>query len=214
MSPEKAKISDIWTSGAWLEAITALMKGTDGEGGPPILALITNYVESLWVLLASAMGSYDALCCQNAGGGRVSEAPKEAGEPPENFGDTTVLVEEVRRRLVSLRGRFSYENGRRIWILKNNIFFDGVCDGGTWRMALWGYTVGGRVGVVHEVLCNQQIAEYAALEYTMNFISSLGSDRVGLVGDNFSVLQSFAAGKASVGLRVQNRILQRLVYGC
>ena len=42
------------------------------------------------------------------------------GEPPENFGDTTVPVEEVRRRLASLRSRFSYENGRRIWIPKNN----------------------------------------------------------------------------------------------
>ena len=81
-------------------------------------------------------------------------------------------------------------------------------------MALWGYTVGGRVGIVHEVLCNQQIAEYAALEYAVNFVSALGWDRVGLVGDNFSVLLSFAAGKASVGLKVQNRILRRLVYGC
>ena len=64
------------------------------------------------------------------------------------------------------------------------------------------------------VLCNQRIAEYTALEYTVNFVSALGWDRVGLVGDIFSVLQSFAAGKASVGLRVQNRILLRLVYGC
>ena len=37
---------------------------------------------------------------------------------------------------------------------------------------------------------------------------------MGLVGDNLSVLQSFAAGKASVGLRVQKRILRCLVYGC
>ena len=74
------------------------------------------------------------------------------------------------------------------------IFFDGACDGGTWRMALWGYTVGGRAGVVHEVLCNQQIAEFAALEYAVNFVSASGWDRVGLVGDIFSVLQSFAAG--------------------
>ena len=94
------------------------------------------------------------------------------------------------------------------------IFFDGACDGRTWRMALWGYTMGGRSGIVHEVLCNQQIAEFAALEYAVHFVSALGWDRVGLVGDNFSVLQSFAAGKASVGLRVQNRILRRLVYAC
>ena len=66
-------------------------------------------------------------------------------------------------------------------------------------MALWGYTVGGQAGVVHEMLCNQQIAEFAALEYAVHFVSALGWDRVGLVGDNFSVLQSFAAGKASVG---------------
>ena len=45
------------------------MEGTDGEGGPPIPALITNYVESLWVLLVSAMGSYDASYRQNTGGG-------------------------------------------------------------------------------------------------------------------------------------------------
>ena len=59
MLPEKAKIGDVWTSGAWLEAITAPMDGAVGEGGPPIPVLITNYVESLWVLLVSAMGSYD-----------------------------------------------------------------------------------------------------------------------------------------------------------
>ena len=80
-------------------------------------------------------------------------------------------------------------------------------------MALWGYTVGGRVRVVHEVLCNQQIANNAASEYAVNFVSALGWDRVGLVGDNVSVFQSFAA-RASVGLRVQNHILRRLVYGC
>ena len=81
-------------------------------------------------------------------------------------------------------------------------------------MALWGYTMGGRAGIVHEVLCNQQIAEFAALEYAVHFVSALGWDRVGLVGDNFSVPQSFAAGIASVGLRVQNKILRRLVYAC
>ena len=81
-------------------------------------------------------------------------------------------------------------------------------------MALWGYTVGGRAWVVHEVLCNQQIAEFAALEYAVNFVSALGWDRVGLVGDDFLVLQNFATGKASVGLKVQNRILRRLVYAC
>ena len=120
MSPEKAKISDVWTSAAWLEAITAPMDGSDGGGGPPIPALIANYVESLWVLLVSAMGSYNESYRQHAGKGRGSEAPKEAGEPPENFGDTTVPVDEVRRRLASLRRRFSYENGRRIWISKND----------------------------------------------------------------------------------------------
>ena len=81
-------------------------------------------------------------------------------------------------------------------------------------MALWGCTVGGRAGVVHEMLCHQQIAEFAALEYAVLFVSALGWDRVGLVGDNFSVLQSFAAGKASVGLKVQNPILRRLIYAC
>ena len=74
--------------------------------------------------------------------------------------------------------------------------------------------MGGTSGIVHEVLCHQQIAEFAALEYAVHFVSALGWDRVGLVGDNLSVLQSFAAGKASVGLRVQNRILRRLVYAC
>ena len=56
-------------------------------------------------------------------------------------------------------------------------------------MALWGYTMGGSAGMVHEVLCNQQIAEFTALEYGVHFVSVLGWDRVGLVGDNFSVLQ-------------------------
>ena len=120
MSPEKAKISDVWTSGAWLEAITAPMDGSDGGGGSPIPALITNCVEGLWVLLVSAMGTYDESYRRHVGSGRGSEAPKEAGEPPENFGDTTVPVEEVRRRLANLRSRFSYENGRRIRIPKNN----------------------------------------------------------------------------------------------
>ena len=59
-----------------------------------------------------------------------------------------------------------------------------------------------------------EIVEFAALEYAVHFVSSLGWDKVGLVGDNFSVLQSFAAGKASVGLKVQNRTLQRLIYAC
>ena len=66
------------------------------------------------------MGTYGESYHQHTGGGRGGETPKEVGEPPENFGDTTVPVEEVRRRLASLRSRFSYENGRRIWIPKNN----------------------------------------------------------------------------------------------
>ena len=70
MSSEKAKISDVWTSGAWLEAITAPMDGSEGGGGPPIPALITNYVEGLWVLLVSAMGTYDESYRQHAGSGR------------------------------------------------------------------------------------------------------------------------------------------------
>ena len=96
------------------------MEGLDGGGGPPIPALITNYVEGLWVLLVSAMGTYVESYHQHSGSRRGSEAPKEVGEPPENFGDTTVPVDEVRRRLASLRSRFSYKNGRRIRIAKNN----------------------------------------------------------------------------------------------
>ena len=92
MWPKKAKSCDLWTSGAWLEAITAPMDGADGEGGPMIPALITSDVESLWVLLVSVMGSYDESYRQHVGSGRGSEAPKEAREPPENFGDTTVPV--------------------------------------------------------------------------------------------------------------------------
>ena len=120
MSPEKAKISEVWTSGAWLEAVTAPMDGLDGGGGPPIPAPIANYVEGLWSLLVSAMGTYGESYHQHSGSGRGGEAPKEPGEPPENFGDTTVPVEEIRRMLASLRSRFSYENGHRIWIPKNN----------------------------------------------------------------------------------------------
>ena len=119
-SPEEAKISEVWTSGAWLEAVTAPMDGSDGGGGPPIPALIANYVEGLWTLLVSTMGMYGELYHQHSGSGREGETPKEVGEPPENFSDTTVPVEEVRRRLASLRSRFWYENGRRIWIPKNN----------------------------------------------------------------------------------------------
>ena len=120
MSPEKAQSKEVWTSGAWLEAVTAPMDGSDGGGTPPIPALVANYVEGLWILLVSAMGTYGESYHQHTGGGRGGETPKEVGEPPENFGDTTVPVEEVRRRLASLRSRFSYENGRRIWIPKNN----------------------------------------------------------------------------------------------
>ena len=120
MSPEKAQNKAVWTSGAWLEAVTATMDGSDGGGTPPIRALVANYVEGLWILLVSAMGTYGESYHQHTGGGRGSETPKEGGEPPKNFGDTTVPVEEVRRRLASLRSRFSYGNGRRIWIPKNN----------------------------------------------------------------------------------------------
>ena len=120
MSPEKAKISDVWTLGAWLEAITAPMDGSDGGGGPPIPAVITNYVEGLWFVLVSAMETYGESYHQHSGSGPGNEAPKEVGEPPEIFGDTTVPVEEVRSRLASLRSRFSYENGRRIGIPKND----------------------------------------------------------------------------------------------
>ena len=120
MSPEKAQSKEVWTSGAWLEAVTAPMDGSDGGETPPIPALVANYVEGLWILLVSAMGTYGESYHQHTGGWRGGETPKEVGEPPENFGDTTVPVEEVRHRLASLRSRFSYENGRSIWIPKNN----------------------------------------------------------------------------------------------
>ena len=120
MSPEKAKISEVWTFGAWLEAVTAPMDGSDDGGPPPIPALVANYVEGLWILMVSAMGTYGESYHQHSGSGRGGETLKEVGEPPENFGDTTVPLEEIRRRLASLRSRFSYENGRRIWMLKNN----------------------------------------------------------------------------------------------
>ena len=37
-------------------------------------------------------------------------------------------------------------------------FFNGAKDDAFWRMAVWGCTVGGRVGVVHKVMVNQQVA--------------------------------------------------------
>ena len=58
MSPEKAQSKEVWTSGAWLEAVTAPMDGSDDGGTPPIPALVANYVEGLWILLVSAMGTY------------------------------------------------------------------------------------------------------------------------------------------------------------
>ena len=85
MSPEKAKISDVWTSGAWLEAITAPMDGSDGGGGPPIPALIANYVESLWVLPVSAMGSYDESYRQHMGSGRGERDPQGGGRTARKF---------------------------------------------------------------------------------------------------------------------------------
>ena len=85
MSPEKAKISDVWTSGAWLEAITAPMDGSDGGGGPPIPALIANYVESLWVLLVSAMGLYDESYRQHTGSGRGERDPQGGGRTARKF---------------------------------------------------------------------------------------------------------------------------------
>ena len=94
MSPKKAKISTIWTSGAWLEGITAPIEGTDREGGSRILAVITSFVQRLSMLLLSAIGSYDESYRGNAGGEHVRETPKEAAEPPKNFGETNVRVEE------------------------------------------------------------------------------------------------------------------------
>ena len=35
MSPEKAQSKEVWTSGAWLESVTAPMDGSDGGGTPP-----------------------------------------------------------------------------------------------------------------------------------------------------------------------------------
>ena len=66
-------------------------------------------------------------------------------------------------------------------------------------MALWGYTVARRVGVVHQVLCNHQIADYAALEYTVNFVSSLGKDRVGLVVTTIRCCKALRQGKQASG---------------
>ena len=48
------------------------------------------------------------------------EEPPEVWSLPENFGDTSVLVEDIRRRLMSLPSRFPFEIGRRIWISRNN----------------------------------------------------------------------------------------------
>ena len=56
MSPEKAQSKEVWTSGAWLEAVTAPMDGSDGGGTPPIPALVANYVEGLWILLVRRWG--------------------------------------------------------------------------------------------------------------------------------------------------------------
>ena len=51
---------------------------------------------------------------------KTSEEPQRVVSPRENFGDTSVPVEEIHRRLNSLRSRFALENGMHIWILRNN----------------------------------------------------------------------------------------------
>ena len=48
-----------WTASNWLEPITALMEGVEGNGEPPILAMITTYVEGLWGFLVTAIGSHE-----------------------------------------------------------------------------------------------------------------------------------------------------------
>ena len=51
-----------------------------------------------------------------------------------------------------------------------------------------GAVVGGRVGILHEEAQNQQVVEFGALEFSVNFPQSMGWNCVSFVGDNFSVV--------------------------
>ena len=100
--------------------------GPDGWGGgfqdPPIPTILSNYAESLWGLLVSVVAVRDEGERIKLGGGgdeTVEELP-EAGSPPQIFWDTSVPVEQIRIRLMSLRRRFAFENGGGTWIPRNN----------------------------------------------------------------------------------------------
>ena len=57
----------------------------------------------------------------------------------------------------------------------------------------------GHVGLFHESVLNQQVVEFGALQFSVYLVEALGWDLVCLVRDNFAVVQSTVAGKASAG---------------
>ena len=69
------------------------MDGSDGGGGPPIPALITNYVEGLWVLLVSAMGTCGESYHQHLSSGRGGGV-----RPQRRWGNRPKVLETIRSR--------------------------------------------------------------------------------------------------------------------
>ena len=57
---------------------------------------------------------------------------------------------------------------------------------------------------------NKQIVELGALEFGLGFLENVPWLIVGLVGDNLFVRAIAMAGKASVGVTIQQHLLRRL----
>ena len=65
------------------------------HGDPPIPNMLSNYLEILWGFPVSAIEVSQERGRYELGGENAIEEPQQAGSPRENFGDTSVLVEEI-----------------------------------------------------------------------------------------------------------------------
>ena len=65
--------------------------------------MIANYVEGLWGFRVTTVGSYGETYKSLSGAGKTVDTPREMGESPENFGDSSVSIEEICHRLSSPR---------------------------------------------------------------------------------------------------------------
>ena len=45
-------------------------------------------------------------------------------------------------------------------------------------MAFWGCSIGGRVGILGELVQNQQVVEFASMEFSVNFVRCVGWERI------------------------------------